>query len=173
MTYLDVANQLAATPANLRHLLNLVPDELAQWRPQEQAWCINEIIGHLTWADQFAFTDRLRIMTEQSQDTLPLITLPLINVNQAAIDRQDQLKTLASLLAEFESARAKHVPYIRTLEPSTLSHSARYKDKTWLASDFLYEWPFHDYGHIAQIMRNLRANLAPYMSETMRTAVGY
>ncbi len=168
MTHLDVASQLAATPTHLRQLLSLVSDDLAQWRPKEGAWCINEVIGHLIWADTHAFSDRIKLMSSQNGASL----MPL-NVNQAAIERKDNLKPLAVLLDEFETVRAEQVAYVKTLDASKLSNSAAYKGKIWLASDFLYEWPFHDYGHIAQIMRNLRANLAPYMSDTMRTAVGY
>jgi len=167
LTHLDIANQLAETPASLQQLLKHVDDNLAQHKT-DGVWCINEVIGHIIWADQYAFTNRIKLMTEKLSDTLPLL-----DVNQAALERQDGKKSLDDVLGEFGEARANHVAYIRTLDPTTLSNSANYKDRTWLASDFLYEWPFHDYGHITQIMKILRGNLVPYMSDTMRKAVGY
>ncbi len=168
LTHLDIADQLAETPTSLRQLLKLVDNDLAQHKVSEDIWCINEVIGHLVWADQFAFTDRIKLMTEKLSDSLPLI-----DVNQAARDRKDYTKALTDMLDEFTETRKTHVAYIRTLDPDTLSNSAHYKDRTWLASDFLYEWPFHDYGHVTQIMKILRGNLVPYMSDTMRKAVGY
>jgi len=170
LTHLDIANQLAETPASLQQLLKHVDDELAQHKTDDagNVWCINEVIGHIIWADEYAFTNRIKMMTEKLSDTLPLL-----DVNQAAEERQDDKKSLEDVLEEFKKARLAHVTYIRTLNPDTLSNSATYKDRTWLASDFLYEWPFHDYGHITQIMKILRGNLVPYMSDTMRKAVGY
>ena len=168
LSHLDIANQLAETPASLEQLLKLVDNDLAQQKVSDDIWCINEVIGHLIWADEFAFTNRIKLMTEKLSDTLPLL-----DVNQAARDRKDYTKNLEDLLQEFKEARQTQVAYIRTLEPSTLSNSAEYKDRTWLASDFLYEWPFHDYGHITQIMKILRGSLVPYLSDTMRKAVGY
>lgn len=168
MTHLDVANLLAETPQNLSQLLKHTSDDLAQWRPSENEWCINEAIGHLIWADKFAFTDRIKLMTSENGSNLPIL-----DVNQAALDRQDHLKSLDELLKEFQTIRAENVAYIRELEPSLLSNHADYKERVWLASDFLYEWPFHDYGHVKQIMNILRANLVPFMSDTMRRAVGF
>lgn len=168
MTPKDVATQLENTIPSLRQVLKHVDNDLATWRSKEDAWCINEVIGHLIWTDTHAFMNRIKIMSEQTSDTLPSI-----DVNQAAKDRKDATKKLSDILNEFEKSRIQSVTYVNKLEPSSLANSAKYKERIWLASDFLYEWPFHDYGHIAQIMRNLRANLAPYMSDTMRKAVGY
>jgi len=168
MTHLDIANSLAETPKTLSQILSLVDDDLAQWKTDENTWCINEVIGHLIWADGPAFKDRIKLMCQEDGSTLPII-----NVSDAAKARQDHTKTLNTILAEFEETRAESVAFVKSLNPKSLSNSAHYKDKLWLASDFLYEWPFHDYGHIKQIMNILRAKLAPYMSDTMRQAVGF
>ena len=168
MTFDQVLTLLADTPAQLRFLLKQVDDELARWRPEEEKWCINEVIGHLSWTDEHAFTNRILLMTEQ-----PNCELPLIDVNKAARERQDNLKLLEDSLKEFADSRAKQLERLKGIDENKLSNTALYKGKTFLASDFVYEWPFHDYGHICQITRILRANLAPYMSETMRRAVGY
>lgn len=165
LSHLDIAKQLSETPASLEKLLKHVDDDLAQHKTSD-AWCINEVIGHLSWCDEHAFKSRIKVMTEKLSDTLPSI-----DVNKAAKERQDYKKSLEEILTEFEEVRHEHVAYIHKLDPDTLNNSARFKDRIWLATDFLYFWPYHDYGHIYQITKILRANLVPYMSDTMRDAV--
>ena len=168
LNHLDIADQLEQTPKSLRQLLNNINDELAQLKATENSWCVNEVIGHLIWADKYAFSDRISLMTQHDNSHLPQL-----DVNAAVKARQDHLKPLDSVLDEFESIRSRNVAFIRRLDAATLRNSASYKDRVWLASDFLFEWPFHDYGHIIQVMKILRGSLVPYMSETMRKAVGY
>ena len=165
LSHLDIAKQLSETPASLEQLLKHVDDNFAQHKPDD-AWCINEVIGHMIWSDEHAFKNRIKIMTEKLSDRLPSI-----DVNQAAKERQDSKKSLKELLEEFTEVRQDHVDYIRGLEPDTLNNSATFKDRIWLATDYLYFWPYHDYGHMKQIINLLRGNLVPYMSDTMREAV--
>lgn len=168
MTTQEIIAKLEQTPLHLKQLLALLDDAFARWKPKEDSWSINEIIGHLIWTDKHAFADRIKQMTETNHSDLPLI-----DIHQAARERQDNLKTLNALLQEFEAVRSQSTRYLKTLNPDLLTHQANYKGKIWLAADFFYEWPYHDYGHIAQIMRVQRASLIPYMSETMKKALGY
>lgn len=164
----DIIAQLELTPKHLNQLLSWVDDDLARWKPKPDSWCINEVIGHLIWTDHHAFAERIKLMTEKKH-----VELPLIDVNKAALERQDALKTLKDVLQEFQARRKQSTDYLKTLDFSLLSNEASYKGKRWLAGDFFYEWPYHDYGHIAQIMRIQRAKLIPYMSATMQRALGH
>ena len=167
MTHLDVANILENTPKSLRQLLSTVDDATAQWKPKPDAWCINEIIGHLIWADEWAFAKRIHVMITEDEPKLE----PL-DVNAAAAARQDCQKKLVNVLDEFAEARVQHVSFVQSLDPNKLNRRASYQHYgMFLASDFLYEWPFHDYGHIQQIMKNLRAHIHPNLSETMQYAL--
>ncbi|MEM6431176.1 MAG: DinB family protein [Deinococcota bacterium] len=171
MTPTDVATLLANTPNSLRQLLATVDDATATWKPSPDAWCINEVIGHLIWADEWAFAKRIEVMIAE-YPTGHEVRLEPLDVNAAAAARHDCQKRLADVLDEFTESRAKYVSYVQSLDPKLLNRSASYKHYgLFLASDFLYEWPFHDYGHVQQIMKNLRKRMLPHMSEVMRVAL--
>ncbi len=43
----QIATVLRTTPQTLQQTLAPYDNDVAQWRPTRDAWCINEVLGHL------------------------------------------------------------------------------------------------------------------------------
>lgn len=165
----QVARMLAATPGMLRAQLAAVDDALLRWRPAPGEWCIKEVIGHLIETDRVAFMGRIRLMLAEERPTLGGM-----DVNGVAAARRDDAKPLADLLAELEETRRDVVSFVAGLTPEQMTRPGFYPrlEGDLTVADFVYEWPFHDAGHMSQIQDNLRAYLLPNMGDRMRRAVG-
>ena len=162
-----VADALQATPPLLHTLVGNLPPQLYTQRPPTGGWCINEVVGHLIAADRFAFAERITLMLEQEH---PII--PAVNVDQIAQKRQDHLRPLADLFDELAVQRQHHAALVRSLRPEQLKrtgHYAKYGD--FRVSDFVYEWAYHDYAHVQQILDLLKLAVWPYFSPTMQRAL--
>ncbi len=163
-----VAEVLSSTPVLLRTLTSHLPATVHQWQPDTDVWSINEIVGHLTAADQVAFADRI-----QSMVTTDNPTLPPIDVDQIARERQDRERPLAQLLDELATARQEHVALLRALTAADLARKGTYGSHgIFFVADFVYEWAYHDHAHLQQILDLLRLSIWPHFSPTMQRALG-
>ncbi|MEM7133960.1 MAG: DinB family protein [Chloroflexota bacterium] len=163
----EVSTALTSTPTTLRSLLSHLTPEQYRWRPADNEWSINEVIGHLIAADQVAFAGRIQLMLEQEHPTLPRV-----DVDQLASERQDQQRVLDDLLDELTVGRQKSSQLIRSLTPSQLARTGDYpKYGTFLVSDFVYEWPYHDYAHLQQILTIQQEAIWPHFSPSMQQAL--
>lgn len=160
----DVAKILRQTPDVLAAIVANLDDELLSWRPAEDEWCIKEVVGHLIEMDTLAFADRIRlILTEDHPE------IPSVNVNKIAAERRDCQRAIGDLLAEFRAERKTAVTFLNTLPPTNLSRTGNFlKYGTFRASDFLYEWPYHDHDHLKQISTNIQTAVWPHLSSTMQ-----
>ncbi len=61
----QIANILRTTPQTLRQTLAAYENSVAQWRPTPDAWCINEVLGHLIEADKYAFAARIELILNE------------------------------------------------------------------------------------------------------------
>ncbi len=164
----QIASILRTTPQTLQHTLAPYDNHIAQWHPTPDDWCINEVLGHLIEADKYAFAGRIRLILSQYHPTIPRWS-----ANKAAKERQDCQKDVHDLLAELAMQRIKSAQFVMSLDMSQLERTGTYPPLgEFKAADFLYEWPYHDFDHIQQILDNLKAQALPLMSDTMRSALG-
>ena len=162
-----VAKLLQTTPDVLTAMLSHLDDALLSWRPAPNEWCIKEVVGHLLEMDTLAFADRIRLILAEDMPEIPWI-----DINQIAADRQDDKRPLLELIAAFRDERETAVSYLKQLPSENLSRIGSSNERHLRASDFLYEWPYHDYEHIKQISDIMQAFVWPQLSETMQNALG-
>ena len=162
-----VAELIKFTPDVLTSMVAGLDDELLSWRPAQGEWCIKEVIGHLLEMDTKAFGDRIKLIL--AEDT-PAI--PGFNVDKIAADRHDDQRPINALLESFRVEREAAVAYLAQLPAEGLSRTGTFPtDRYFRASDFLYEWPYHDQEHIKQISDIIQASVWPNLSETMQKAL--
>lgn len=161
-----IAQTLTETPDVLQALLGSLDDATLSFRPNPQAWCIKEIIGHLIESDKGAFRERIAEIVAGADEITPVSpTAPLE-------PRNDQATPLSDLLDELRAERVISAEYILTLTPADLDKTSNFpKYGIFSAGDFVYEWPYHDHDHIQQILGVLKGNYLPLMSDTMRDAL--
>ena len=162
-----VAQVLQTTPAVLATMLADLDDALLSWRPAPGEWCIKEVVGHLLEMDKLAFADRIRLILAEDEPTIPGV-----NVNKIAAERRDNERPLSELLAAFVRERETAVSFLNQLPADQLHRTGTFPtNRHFRASDFLYEWPYHDHDHIKQISDIIRAAFWPHLSETMQRAL--
>ncbi|MGB0387119.1 MAG: DinB family protein [Ardenticatenaceae bacterium] len=164
----QIATILRTTPQTLRQTLAPYDNDVAQWRPAPDEWCINEVLGHLIEADQHAFAARIKLILDEDNPTIARWS-----AGKAAKERHDCQKNVHDLLTKLAAQRAELAQFVEGLDLSQLERRGTYPPMgQFHASDFLYEWPYHDFDHIQQIMDILKAHIWPLMSDTMRSALG-
>lgn len=164
----QVAAVLRATPDVLRAQLLPLDDTILRWRSGPDDWCIKEVIGHLIETDMDAFLGRAKAMIEEKYPTLGGM-----DIHGLVAERNDSDRAAADLLDDLARQRAEIADFVALLTPANLARRGNYPrlgDMT--VADFVYEWPFHDASHIAQIQDIIKAQTLPHMGDLMREAVG-
>ena len=155
---------LASTPEKLRReLRDFSPREMKK-RPAPGKWSVQEILAHLADAEQFGMRDRVEaIVTQESPVFDPFEQEK--RVVEMHYDRIDPLKSLASLTRQ----RRANVKWLRKLRPAQLRRVGFHKSVGEVSAlEFLYEWAFHDLGHVKQILEVKRYALFPEMGNTQK-----
>ena len=164
----QVVQVLQATPETLRALLHGLDPGLHVWKPEPEEWSINEIIGHLIEGDRFAFAERIRLMLAEDGPEIPGV-----DVNKLAAQRSDNDCDAFALVDELAKHRVDHVQLVLSLNDEQMARTGHFKKYgTFLVSDFVIEWAYHDYAHMQQILENVKAATWPQFSETMQRALG-
>lgn len=164
----QVASVLRTTPDVLRAQLLPLDDAALRWRSAPDDWCIKEVIGHLIETDRDAFLGRIKAMLDEAYPTLGGM-----DIHGLVAERQDSRRAVADLLDDLADQRAEIANFVAQLTLADLTRSGNYPrlgDIT--VADFVYEWPFHDASHIAQIQDLIKAQMLPHMGDLMRAAVG-
>ena len=154
-----VAALLRATLVALQaEVAALTPAHLT-WRPSPDAWCINEIIGHLIEAEQRGFAGRLRQILSQDDPRFEPWDQPAI-----AHARRDCERNGRELLHSFEQLRTASIHLVERIAPDQLARSGHHPVVGVIAvPDLLAEWVFHDRTHLQQILDNVKALAWPHM----------
>ena len=163
-----VAAVLRSTPSVLRAQLLSLDDAALRWRATPEDWCIKEVIGHLIETDRDAFMGRIKTMIASEHPTLGGM-----DIHGLVAERHDSERAVSELIDELAFQRVEIADFVAGLTPEDLAcagHYPRMGDLT--VADFVYEWPFHDASHIAQIQDVIKAQMLPHMGALMRKAVG-
>lgn len=155
----DVIAFLRAAPRVLRDLIDALPDRAIVWHPRSGAWCVKEIVGHLSEEDKRDFGGRIRLMLDEDEPRLPVN-----DQGEVARMRRDCDKDMGSLLDEFSTVRAASVAFLSKLRENQLQRGGvRSKVGRVQVRDLLHEWVYHDLSHFGQIGANVQDYLRPQL----------
>jgi len=150
---LDPAQEiLRSTPATLRALLEGLSDSWVRASEAADSWSAFDVVGHLIQGERTDWIPRLRNILEYG-DSRPFE--PFDRFAQVA---RSKGKTIADLLAEFETLRAKNMEALArlNLQPSQLDLLGTHPELgTVTVRQLLATWVVHDLAHIAQIARGM------------------
>ena len=136
----------------------MTPREI-KTRPAANKWSLQEILAHLADVEEVGMRARVAAMVEQDNPVLQLFDQEKRAV-ELHYERQDYKKSFES----FARQRRANVRWLRTLKPAQLKRQGRHEVVGEItASEMIYEWAFHDLGHIKQILEVKRYALWPHM----------
>lgn len=149
----------------LRQQVLGLPPTLLRWHPEEGAWCIQQIIGHLVQREQAGFSARIRSILREHDPRL--VSLDQNQQEAEARYRRDCEADPSKLCEEFAGVRAESVRLIRSLGGGDLQSGGLHLDVGYLSvRDLLNEWIYHDQDHLRQISANVQKYVWPYLGAT-------
>jgi DinB family protein len=152
-----IADLLGATSVVVTgELRGLGPD--AGWRPAPGEWSASECVGHLIEADQRGFGGRIRTILAAAPGASP--RLAAWDPPAVAAARQDHLRPVEELIADFVALREEGIALVRRLAPDDLSRSGSHPEVGELRVDeLLGEWVHHDRNHVRQMLAVTQARV--------------
>lgn len=162
-----IASTIENLPEVLEVMLATVDAGVLTTRPQPGEWSPHEVILHVITSDRLAFSDRIEAIVGGAAE------IAGFDPTTAMAGRDANAMTLDELLTELRSVRAASAAFVRTLTAADLERTGVYRDGlTFVAGDFVNEWPFHDADHLQQILDAVKSSYVPSMSASMRAALG-
>jgi hypothetical protein len=153
----DAINIIATTPEKIRRELAEMSTREMKTRPTPGKWSVQEIVAHLDDVEYHGFRARIDAMLEEDNPVLPRFDQQA-RVTEMRYDRKDPKRTLAS----FSRQRRANVRWLRKLRPAQLKRRGIHEEMGEMsAEEFVYEWAFHDLGHLKQILEIKRYGLYP------------
>ena len=150
---------LTTTPGKLRREVRQIPLRQIKARPAENKWSVQEILAHLDDVEKNGMRSRVDAIVNEETPFLP----PFDQEKRAVelhYSRTDPYRSLESLARQ----RRANVRWLRTLRPSQLKRKGVHQQVGEMtAEEYLYEWAFHDLGHLKQILEVRRYALYPLM----------
>lgn len=160
----EIAECLRTTAAMLRTELTALPAPVSSWHPAPGEWCIKETLGHLIEAEQRGFAGRIRIILGSHDPQLAAW-------DQVALarERHDCDRDLAALLDEFTQLRDASFVLVARLQDTELERGGNHPAVGYMRiADLLYEWMYHDYNHVRQMLANVQSFVWPHLGNTQR-----
>jgi hypothetical protein len=149
MDYTSLFHQLKAHKDIFRALLEDVDETAYRWKPQEDKWCLLEIICHLYDEEREDFRTRTRLSLEGSTTPPPSID-PVGWVKEREYINQNYQEKLKNFLRE----RDVSVLWLHSLkDPDWTNTSVHHNIDPRSAHLYLSNWVAHDLLHIRQITR--------------------
>jgi DinB superfamily len=141
---------LEKTPGLLELLLRDVPQELLEWKPAPNRWCIAEVLGHMAGIEQLYEQRARKIVLDDSPPLPPYVAPEEFEVRQ---------RTARQHLERFEGLRRAFVFYLHSVPSSAGSRTGRHHEMGVITlSQMLHELANHDLGHLRQIAELYRAH---------------
>jgi hypothetical protein len=148
---------LASTPSKIRREVEAMSPREIRTRPAPGKWSVVEILAHLEDIEEIGFRERLRVILEQDRPLLPAID----QEGRARVLRYDR-KDPRRLLDSWARQRRANLKWLRKLRPAQLKRQGVHEKVGEIsAEEFVYEWAFHDLGHLKQILEVERYGLFP------------
>ncbi len=148
---------LATTPEKLRREVRQIPLRQIKARPAESKWSVQEILAHLDDVEENGMRSRVDAIVNEETPFLPLFDQEK-RVIELHYNRVDPYRSLESLSRQ----RRANVRWLRTLRPGQLKRKGvHHQVGEMTAEEYIYEWAFHDLGHLKQILEVRRYALYP------------
>jgi hypothetical protein len=164
LTIAQAAAVLGATPVVLLTEFAALPASLLRWRPEPHAWCVLDVVGHLTEAEQRGFAGRIRQILAE-----PRPAFHGWDPADVARARRDGERDPRSVLDEFACLRAESVALVESLFDGDLTRGGDHPDVGYLTvRDLLHEWVEHDAAHLNQMRENVQRYVWPHMGNARR-----
>lgn len=143
---------LERTPPTLTVLLQGLPDPWLHGDEGGETWSPFVVVGHLIHGERTDWVPRARIILDHGEDQ---VFEPFDRFAQ--LD-QSRGKSLADLLKEFATLRARNLETVRgwNLGPADFARRGRHPEFGPVTlGELLATWVAHDLGHIGQIVRTM------------------
>jgi hypothetical protein len=163
-SYQEVLAILATTPEKVRREISVLTPRQMKARPAAGKWSVQEILAHLNDVEELGMRARVSVMIEQDEPSLKLFDQEKRAV-ELRYDRKNPLRSLA----DFTRRRRANVRWLRTLKPAQLKRVGHHQTVGEItAGEMIYEWAFHDLGHLKQILEVKRYALWPRMGNMQK-----
>jgi hypothetical protein len=146
----ECLSMLTRTPATLDTLLRELPEELTAATEGPGTWSPLIVIGHLIHAERADWMPRLAIILEHGPSR------PFDPFDREAQFRDNNSKSLSSLLDEFSRLRRDNLARLRTLnlQPEQLELKGTHPSLGPVTiRQLIATWTAHDLAHILQMSR--------------------
>jgi len=149
----EIIRQLTGNAQAMRALVQSISKEQARWKPNPDAWCLQEVMEHVYNEERIDFRKHLKeILNNPPKPWEKLRREELVSV-----------ETCHQALEGFLSEREASIKWLRAIEStawdkrSPTPFSPHGEPITLSAGDVLFSWVEHDYLHIRQINELLHA----------------
>jgi hypothetical protein len=149
MNYEEVVKGLSDNSNVFKELLSDLTDEVFLWKPNQEKWCLLEIVCHLYDEEREDFRARTKHVLETPTEPLPQID-PQGWVETRNYIQQNYHDKLTNFLEE----REKSIEWLKGLSNPNWENAYEHpKFGKMTAKMFLSNWLAHDYLHIRQIIK--------------------
>ena len=139
-------------PSQLAGIVNLLPDEVADFVPDSGNWSILQIVCHLADEDEFDFPVRIRLMLAGAE------RWPPIDPEGWAVERDYASQSLGEQLQRFARLRSSALDDFASMQIPNSDWNKQYEHEelgTFRAGDILHSWASHDILHLRQISKRI------------------
>ena len=142
---------LEQTPGILRSLLGAATKDQLDWQPAANRWSITMILAHLHDVELNGFRSRFRAMVEQDRPFLE-------SYDQLALFQNGRTFDGLAELDAFVRERKETLAGLKKLPPEASQRTGRHQELGEISvAELLYEFAFHDLGHIRQVAEVYRS----------------
>ncbi len=143
----EIIRQLTSDAQAIRALTQTISDEQAQWKPNAETWCMQEVMEHVYNEERLDFRQHLKEMLNDPPQ-------PWGAFHQEYIHVQSCRQALESFLTEREASIAwlKALGSVNWKVSSTTSFGTSGNVVTLSAGDVLVSWIDHDFLHLRQMI---------------------
>jgi hypothetical protein len=136
-----ITRQLAASAQAMRALLETVPPEQAEWKPDAQTWSLKETMQHLYNEERLDFRKHLREMFH----------VPPQPWGESKPKDEIAVESLAQALDGFLTEREVSLAYLRGLAAADWEITFQAPWGALKVGDVLVSWVEHDFLHLRQL----------------------
>ena len=145
----QIAQDLARNAEVFKSLFTGLSVEEYTWKPEENKWCLLEIICHLYDEEREDFRARAKHTLETPDDQMPSIDPEGWVKSRAYID-----KDFNDILERFLAERETSIAWLKGLENPNWENTYQHEKFGALSAKmFVTNWVAHDYLHIRQILK--------------------
>ena len=148
---------LASTPSKIRREVAAMPPREIRKKPAPGKWSVQQILAHLEDIEGPGFRGRVEAILRENH---PL--LPSFDQEARAIEKRYDRTNPRRKLESWARQRRTNLKWLKSLKPAQLSRRGTHEKMGEMsAEEFVYEWAFHDLGHLKQILEVKRYALYP------------